>query len=228
MKNICRIVAISEFVKQDIMNNLDIGNTPVEVIYNGCNKYEGEVKAPASKPEHPFIFTIGTVLRKKNFHVLPCLLKNNDYELLIAGNISDYVQVIMEEAKQWNVSERVHFLGPLSESEKHWYLSNCEAFLFPSIAEGFGLPPIEAMQYGKPVFLSCHTCLPEIGGACAYYFNHDFDRNEMIKEFESGMRDYTDNRPVRETALKINAGRFDWDNSARRYADVYREILSEM
>lgn len=223
--NVRHIVAISEFVKRDILNHCDVGDIPVSVIYNGCNRYTGRIVEPKAKPTRPFLFTIGTVLRKKNFHVLPCLLKTCDFDLIIAGNPSAYNDDIMAEARQWGVADRVRLTGPVSEGEKHWYLSHCEAFLFPSIAEGFGLPPIEAMQYGKPVFLSDHTCLPEIGGDSAFYFNHGFDREQMQREFEAGMNAYLANKQDYEARLKANAARFDWNKTAQQYADVYDKVL---
>ena len=95
-------------------------------------------------------------MRKKNFHVLPRILKGNDYRLVIAGNISSnsYCAEILEQAREWGVESRVTITGPVSEPVKQWYLQNCDAFVFPSIAEGFGLPVIEAMRYGKPIFTS--------------------------------------------------------------------------
>ena len=169
---------------------IDMGEKHIDVIYNGCNVYRGEIRQPDSLPAKDFIFSVATVLPKKNFHVLPCLLKGTDLELVIAGNKSDYVNVILEEARKYGVEERVKIVGPIEERVKHWYLKNCKAFVFPSIAEGFGLPVLEAMAYGKPVFLSRHTCLPEIGGDYAYYFNMDFDRELMQVEFKRGLEDY--------------------------------------
>ena len=115
------------------------------------------------------------------------LLKDNDYELIIAGNISNYFERILEEARKWNVEDRVNIIGPISEGLKHWYLKNCLAFAFPSIAEGFGLPVVEAMYYGKPIFLSSYTSLPEVGGDLATYFNKEFDPEGMRLEFIEGM-----------------------------------------
>ena len=59
------------------------------------------------------------------------------------------------------MADRVIIAGPVSADDKNWYYANCEAFAFPSLAEGFGLPVIEAMNHGKPVFLSRLTALPE-------------------------------------------------------------------
>lgn len=227
LKRVSAVVAISEWTKRDILNNFDTKDIPIEVVYNGCNVYHGPVNEPSLKPKRPFLFTVSAMYPKKNVHVLPCLLKDNDYELIISGihPYPEYITRIREEAKLWNVSDRVHFTGAISESEKHWYLKHCTAFLFPSLAEGFGLPPIEAMQYGKPVFLSPRTCLPEIGGKHAYYFNPDFERNEMRKEFQEGL-DHFYNGYNNPEEIKAHARGFSWENAAKQYWNIYRTVLS--
>lgn len=67
---------------------------------------------------------------KKNFHVLPCLLQGNNFELIIAGNKSDYVNMILDEARKYGVEGRVKIVGPIAEGEKHWYMKHCKAFCF--------------------------------------------------------------------------------------------------
>ncbi len=128
-------------------------------------------------------------MHKKNFHVLPALLVGNDHELIISGVETPYKSKIMEEAEKFGVTDRVKITGTISEEDKAWYYKNCTAFVFPSIAEGFGLPVIEAMHFGKPVFLSTHTSLPEIGGDAAFYFP-TFEPADMQATFANGMAEF--------------------------------------
>ncbi len=218
------VVTISNFVKEDIIRNLHIDRNKISVIYNGCSQYEGSIQQPLEKPTGKFLFTVGTILAKKNFHVLPCLLQNNDYELIIAGTRSDYENEIMREANKYGVADRVKIIGNISEAEKHWYYKNCEAFFFPSIAEGFGLPVIEAMYYERPVFLSTHTCLPEIGGKYAFYFNHAFNREQMQAEFKQGMQDFESNC-IYKNEMRKHAISFSWQQAAKQYWDIYEEMM---
>lgn len=219
------VVTISEYTRMDLMRYVDLKDKPVEVIYNGCNLYEGEVAVPAGQPEKPFLFAVGTILPKKNWHVLPPLLVGNDYQLCIAGKPSGYAERIRVEAEKWGVGDRVKLLGEIGEAEKHWYLRHCEAFLFPSIAEGFGLPVIEAMAYGKPVFVSRHTSLPEIGGKFAYYFNYEFDPQRMQQEFREGMADFAERGDPE--AEKSYARSFSWEHAAEAYAKVYKKLFEQ-
>jgi glycosyltransferase involved in cell wall biosynthesis len=174
------------------------------------------------RPSRKFIFSIGTVLPKKNFHVLPCLLRNNNYELVIAGNIDkEYGQKIRDEAQLHGVAGRVKLTGPVSEQERYWYYKNCFAFAFPSLAEGFGLPLVEAMNFGKPCFISTHTSLPEIGGDAAYYFK-DFDTTHMQEVFEKGLEHYQETNPA--GAIRKRALQFNWHNTGSSYLSIYRTL----
>jgi glycosyltransferase involved in cell wall biosynthesis len=221
-----QVVAISHFTMNEIKQHLDIKNKPCEVIYNGCNIEEiSLLKKPAIVPAAPFLFTIGTILEKKNFHVLPCLLARNDMLLVISGitQNKNYKNKIIEEARKWNVTDRLIFTGPVSENDKQWYYKNCEAFLFPSISEGFGLPVIEAMHFGKPVVLSNYTSLPEIGGSVAYYFQN-FDPDHMNEVIAMTLNQHTADK---SNKIKQWALQFNWETSAKQYSALYSKLLAE-
>jgi glycosyltransferase involved in cell wall biosynthesis len=219
------ITGISQFVIDEARKHLDLGNKPVKAIQLGCtvSEFPG-FDSPKYRPVKPFLFTIGLVQPRKNFHVLPPLLLGNDYELVIAGlNEFGYGNEVIEAAKKFGVENRVKLIGPASEEEKYWYYKNCTAFLFPSYAEGFGLPVIEAMYHGKPVFISDKTSLPEVGGDAAYYFRN-FEPEYMQQVFREGMQDYA----VRNSSeqIKKQAAKFNWNTCAAEYLDVYRNILT--
>jgi glycosyltransferase involved in cell wall biosynthesis len=217
------VVCISEYTRQSIADHLSLEGKTSEVIYNGCNIHEFPgYDNPAYSPGQPFIFALGTVLKKKNFHVLPCLLKGNDYLLVIAGVINkEYESRITEQARLHGVENRVILTGPVTEEDKYWYYKNCLAFAFPSLAEGFGFPLVEAMYYGKPCFASNLTSLPEIGGSNAYYFD-DFDPAAMQAVFNNGMQHYTATLPAEK--IKARAMQFNWAAAGRDYLAAYRSL----
>lgn len=220
-----RVVAISEFVKGDILRLFPDAADKTCVIYNGADA--GTAPAghqPRHVPPGPFLFTVGMVCPKKNFHVLVPLLRGNDFTLVIAGVIKeDYRQTIVREAARFGVSDRVAITGPVSQADKDWYYAHCEAFLFPSLAEGFGLPVLEAMHHGRPVFLSRSTSLPEVGGDAAYYFD-SFEPGHMGAVLAGGMARFAaDGGPRR---VRDHAARFSWDQAAAAYLDLYRQVLA--
>ncbi len=221
-----RIVTISNDARRDILKYYGDPGKPIDVIYNGVTRYSGPVTRPADAPDGDFILSICRLTRSKNLQTLPPLLAGNDFKLVIIGkNIEDgQVEEILAAADKWNVRDRVIFTGGIPEDEKHWYLRNCKAFLFPSLAEGFGLPVIEAMQYGIPTFISDRTSLPEIGGDCAFYFNHEFDPDGMRQEFEKGMSDFRSG-VITPEAMKRRATLFNWETAAKKYYDIYESLL---
>lgn len=218
------ITGISQFAIDEAAKHLNLGNKPTKAIQLGCTVSTfPDFDAPKYRPAKPFLFTIGLVQPRKNFHVLPPLLLDNDYELVIAGlNEFDYGKEVIEAAKKFGVEDRVKLIGPASEEEKDWYYRHCEAFLFPSYAEGFGLPVIEAMYHGKPVFISDKTSLPEVGGDAAWYFRN-FDPDYMRQVFKKGMQEYALTNPSEK--IKQQAAKFNWDTCAAEYIDVYKQML---
>lgn len=223
-----RVVAISEFVAKDLKENMQLDPAKLQVIYNGCNiKITKVLAEPSVKPPADFLFTIGTVVPKKNFQTLPALLQNNNRQLLIAGAIHDKQtqQHILDQATALGVADRVIFTGPISEAEKYWYYQHCRAFVFPSLMEGFGLPVVEAMAFGKPLFLSTLTSLPEIGSNLAYYFQ-SFDPEQMQQDVEKGLANY-DANPSMVAKIILRSQDFSWKASAKSYLATYQQILNQ-
>ncbi len=219
------IICISEFTRDDIYRYCEIRDKPVYVIHNGIHKLDVPALGKYSyKPIRPFVFGMGYINRKKNYHVLLDLIeKNPGIELVIAGKLDDpdYVAYIMDKAQKMGISEYIHLLGPVSEKEKSWYLENCMAFMQPSLAEGFGAPVVEAMQFGKPIFLSNLTSLPEIGGEIGFYFSN-FESEHMQEIFSEGMLYY---KKYNMAQSIIRRGQnFEWEKSAGKYIEVYKSL----
>lgn len=223
------LVCISEFTKQDVLTHCSVGEKPLHVIYNGvCALPDSGEGLTAHQPTGAFVLGIGYLNQKKNFHVvLPLLRSNPDLELILIGRHDDpaYVAALIGQAQQWGVAARLHLPGTVSEADKAWYLQHCRALVHPSLAEGFGLPVVEAMHFGKPVFLSAHTSLPEIGGEAAFYFP-SFEPEVVQEVYRQGMAAYeTSNRAA---ALRARAAQFDWKKSAEQYLAVYQSVAPEV
>lgn len=219
------IVCISQFVANDVKHYFPEAASKVQVIYNGADRLVVDAQhQPGFSPKKNFLFTIGLLSVQKGFHLLPALLENNDFELVIAGRETPHKQRILEEAEKYNCTERVHIIGQISDEDKAWYYKNCSAFLFPSVAEGFGLPIIEAMHFGKAVFLSKFTSLPEVGGDAAYYFDN-FEPAHMQSVFTNGMKDFIERDRANEMVKQ--AEKFTWDIAANQYLSLYQKCLEE-
>jgi len=223
------LVTISDYVRQDILRHADLlgyrASQPLRYVRRGVEALAPGPAghAPAYAPRSPFLFGLGTINAKKNWHVLPALLQGNAYELVLAGSFaeSDYVAAIRAAAAQAGVADRVHVLTRISEADKTWYYQHCTAYLQPSLAEGFGLPVVEAMQLGKPVFLSRLTSLPEVGGDAAYYFDN-FAPASLQHTLAAGLAQHS---PARAAAAQVQARQFSWAQAAADYLGIYQELL---
>jgi glycosyltransferase involved in cell wall biosynthesis len=218
------IICVSEYSKKDLLFYCDVKDKPVHVVLNGTNSLTApELLMHSYRPSKPFIFSVGTINRKKNFHTLLPLVSNGNMQLVIAGRIddTDYYRHILGAAEKMNIAADVTMLGQVTEAEKSWYFNNCAAFAFPSTAEGFGLPVAEAMSVGKPLFLAGRTALPEIGGNVAFYFP-DFSETIMQETFTAGMKKYKRFNMQEEIIRK--GKEFCWDNAAQEYLKIYRSL----
>ena len=141
--------------------------------------------------------------------------------LVIAGNDKGpEAEVIREKINSLDLVNRVSVVGMISEGEKKWYYENCQGLVFPSLTEGFGLPVVEAMHMGKPVFLSNLTSLPEIGGEIANYWE-SFAPDHMASLVKEGLANHNEKKAV---ALRNRAAQFSWENAAKEYIKVYQSV----
>lgn len=149
-----------------------------------------------------------------------------DYNLILSGNNStEYANNTLKKTiKKMGFEKRVIITGKITDIDKQYYLKNCTAFVFPSLREGFGIPPIEAMRFGKPVFLSNSTSLPEIGGENAFYWN-DYEPNYMADVLKKGLNIFEKDRVNLSKKNIVHAKSFNWDKAAKQYIEVYKSIL---
>lgn len=223
------ITYISQFAKQSTHNYFNVPDIPEHVIYNGnpVQNIDDMDSNSSPKPSRPYLLFIGGLTKRKNVHTLVDMLEFlPDYDLVLAGDKSNaYVQeVLKKRIEATKTKDRVKCTGKISEAEKLSYLKGCKAFVFPSLLEGFGIPPIEAMRFGKPVFLSNLTSLPEIGGEDAFYWNN-FDPKDMANTFKAGITKYEDNKADYSAKYISRAKSFDWDATALKYVEVYRSLF---
>ena len=223
--NRCKgLVYISEFVKKWVHENMEVPAGTIEsVIYNGAPTEE-HINLGKMEKRAPYLFSIG-MHPKKNYAVaLPILQLSTEYQWVIAGADSKgYKAELQKAAELLGVADRLVFVGAVPEAEKWRLYKNCAALIFPSLSEGFGMPVLEAMAFGKPVFLSDRTSLPEIGGAEAYYFK-SFAPKDVQAAFSEGMEKYK-NDPEKPERLKKHAAKFSWDKTAKEYLKFYNAIL---
>lgn len=220
------IVTDSRYVADDVAAHLRLGSKPVHVVAPGLSAPPvASVVAPVWAPRGRFLLSIGNCLPHKNFHALFGLIESlPDLTLVIAGKReTPYGEHLRREVAARHLGDRVIMTGQVSDGDRQWLYEHCEAFVFPSLTEGFGFPVLEAMQCGKPVFMSRRTSLPELGGPLGFYWD-SFGAEHMAGVFRAGMTAVAA-LPTFAASARARAGEFSWENAARGYLRVYRSIL---
>ncbi len=221
------VVFISKFVQKAVLHHFDIPESEMSVVHCGVVSSKKMTKPPFPIPKK-FFLTLGEVVKKKNFHTLIDLMALREESLIIAGNTRTglihrqrpYANMIREQIKKKKLDNRVFLVGPVTEAEKAYLIENCDAFFFPSLLDGFGIPPIESMARGKPTFVSRKTSLPEICGDHAYYFS-SFDPHEMGDVLEEGLKNFNESKANEMIAW---AEQYTWDKAAKSYLEIYHRV----
>lgn len=219
------LVTDSQYVADDLAAHVDLGNRPVHVVPLGLGEPpQASDTRPGFLPEGPFLFTVGNCLIHKNFHVLFDLLPAlPGMQLVVAGKkATPYGEHLEREVSRLGLNDRVIMPGEISDGDRQWLYEHCEAFLFPSLTEGFGFPVLEAMQAGRPVFCSRKTSLPEIAGDVATFFDR-FDAEALAAVYRDGMQRYNAD-PEAADKLRAHAATFTWAETALRYCRVFEAV----
>ena len=222
------IVTVSEYTATDLAKHINVESKTIHVVPNGLTPPSEIIRnRPSWAPKSPFIFSIGNFLRHKNFHTLIEMMKYlPGYKLVIAGKKeTPYGKKVAQKTEYSKLTSRVLLPGIVSDTERAWLYQNCDAFVFPSLTEGFGFPVLEAMQFGKPVVMSNRTSLPEIAGDSGSFFP-SYEPIEMAKSVQSTLRAFQSD-PQLATRSRQHAARFSWKAAAEGYAHVYQTVLEQ-
>ena len=233
LKNADYLVCISEYAKKDVLENKHLLTfdklKEIVVIHNGIELPTSQIYELGKfsfLKNKKYILNIGVLFDKKNQRTLVEMLPfiEEDLVLIASDEKNPYSENLRNRIKELQLEKRVHFLKEISEDEKYAIIQNCTAMCHPSIAEGFGIPPIEAMAFGKPVFLSTFTSLPEIGGDAAFYFEN-FDPKKMAEYFNKKMRFYEENKLALSLEIKNWTKQYDYKVMSNNYLRFYEKIL---
>ena len=225
MERADKIVFISEFTRNDVLTHFPT-DKPNEVVYNGVEFGNPSSERKPSLPfgqESKFLFSIGQIRPKKNFHVLLDAMKLlPEYNLVVAGEKGcDYADMIDKRIAAEGINN-VFFIGTVHNSEKIWLYNHCEAFVFPSLFEGFGLPVIEAMSYGKPVISSDKTSLKEICASHAFILEN-FEPAHIAQKIKEGIDAYAKDPALAKSNTEY-ARTFTYQHHMAEYIRIYREM----
>lgn len=224
------ILTISEFSKQEIHELLGVPEEKIKVVYCAASlpkrMSETEEVRARYNIQGPYILYVGNVEPRKNLRGLLRAFRRLKQEmgiphrLVCVGASGWNTQEIYQEAQALCDSGDVIFTGYVPAEDKAALYSAAEAFAFPSLYEGFGMPPLEAMHYGCPVVCANAASLPEIVGQAAELVD-PLDETDIARGIWRVLSDQEYARGLSEEGRR-QAQRFRWDQSVERLMEVIK------
>ena len=230
------VITGSEYTRQEISEVIGIPWEKIRVIHHGIDhdvfkKYPKEKLLQFARekglPER-FILFVGTLEPRKNLERL--VKAYND----LPGELKDEYRLVIAGGKGWNdhellkvlrcIKDHVVLTGYLPDHELPLIYNLASAFIYPSLYEGFGLPPVEAMGCGCPVIVSNVTSIPEVCGDAALYFDP-----EDVESIRENLREMLENEALRKDFAEKGLERaksYTWERSASMHMEIFREFAS--
>ena len=221
------------------MEYLDLPGEKVHVIYQGYNSdlFRGDVSGEdvervlrQHQLEAPYFLYVGTLEPRKNLvrlvKAFDLVRRKNpgNIRLVLAGGKGWKYEEIFDEIRKLNLHDSVRQLGYVPDEDLPGLIRGARAMVYPSLYEGFGLPPLEAMAVGTPVLTSNTSSLPEVVGEAAVMVDPE-DIEAMAVAMERLWTDETWRESLRTKGYQ-QAQQFNWDRSARETMDLYHSLLA--
>jgi len=238
LKNIKKtdwIITGSEFTKQEIIKYLKFPDEKITVIHHGIDKnlykiYELNILTRTKikfKLSDNFLLFVGSIEPRKNllnllkaYHILPDVIKKR-YPLILVGfkgwNNDDIMKEIEKE------KNNIRYLGYLSDEELAHIYNLASIFVYPSLYEGFGIPPLEAMACGTPIIASNVASMPEACANAAVYID-PYDYIDIANNIELLVKDENKMNSLIEKGLE-RVKEFTWEKSAKAHMKVFKKVL---
>ena len=219
-----KIIVTSEFTRQDVHKTLGVRLEKMAVVYQAPFERYKTQETNKLQITKPYVLYVGNAYPHKN---LERLLKawgifeekfGGVYQLVLAGKSSFFYEGLKSYAL---CPKSAVFVGYVPDDELSQLYFNASLYVFPSLYEGFGLPPLEAQQYGVPVISSSASCLPEVLGESALYFDPE-NIEQMADAIHRGLTDENIRLELKQNAAE-NLKRFSGERMARETKKIYEK-----
>lgn len=228
LKKASAIICVSEFTANEFKKYVG-NNDKINIVHNGVNKTWFNVKKKKHPHRKPYLLYVGNVKPHKNLITLikafNLIANEITHDILIVGKKEGFItcdRSVFCEAKK--LGGRVCFTGYVDDDLLKQYFVYADALIFPSLYEGFGLPPLEAMACGCPVIVSNRASLPEVCGDAALYCDPTSPEDIAAK-----IKLLLEDNALRETLRKKGLARarmFSWEKCARETWAVIEKVLA--
>lgn len=228
------IVTVSNFTKHDIVQHFKVKKERVSVTYEAASVLDRSCKTSSVDNEgilqrygilKPYALYVGNAYPHKNLERLIrafMCTSLTDTQLVLVGKTDHFYERVKNEVTpDWQT--KIVFTGHVSDSELERLYANTRLYVFPSLYEGFGLPPLEAMMRGVPVVSSDRSSMPEILGDAALYFNPE-DESDMQEKLTQAFFDDRIRRTL-VTAGRHRVKQYSWKKMAEETLLIYKKYL---
>lgn len=228
------LIAISQNTKKDLLKYLKIPAEKISVVHlaaNFCYQPSKDVEKATQilkkyKINAPFILSVGTLEPRKNYQRLIqafALARRKEELLVIVGKAGWGLKEILLLIRRLRLENKVLLLDYVPEEDLLFLYNTCLFFIFPSLYEGFGLPPLEAMNCGAPVIVSNTSSLPEVVGTAGLYID-PYNIEDIKEKIEALLQDSTLPTELKEKSLQ-QARKFSWEKTAQATIEIFKRIL---
>lgn len=227
-----KIIVPTQYVAKDLANYQPSTKQKINVTYEAselgfANKAEKPIQIST---KDQFIMYLGNAFPHKNLPKLIdafAILKNSNpkLKLVLVGKKDIHYQELEAYAKNMypDLGDDVIITGFLPDPQAKWLFQNCQAYIFPSLSEGFGLPGLEAMANGAPVVSSNATCLPEVYGNAAHYFDPNSPEDIAAKITQVITDKKLRQQLINNGQKQLN--KYSWKKMAKQTLTIYQSLL---
>ncbi|HEY8999548.1 MAG TPA: glycosyltransferase family 1 protein [Candidatus Saccharimonadales bacterium] len=225
-----KIIVPTNGVKKELIAYQPFTKPKIEVVYEaGAIAAQGKAVQPKGV-DGEYITYVGTVFPHKNafklieaFDILHAERPN--LKLVFVGKMEKHREELRVWAKNRPSYKNIVFTGFIPDEALKWVFEHCKAYVFASLSEGWGLPPLEAMAYGVPVASSNASVMPEVLGDAAHYFDP-----RDVEDMAQKIGEVLDDKQLRERLIKAGYAqnkKYSWEKMAEETLSIYRKILNE-
>ncbi|HID91867.1 TPA: glycosyltransferase family 1 protein [Candidatus Peregrinibacteria bacterium] len=225
------ILTVSENTKTDIITDEKISENKITIAHNAVGKEFFNFSATTLSKFQYFLYTgqhrehKNIITLVKGFHEF---IKKSDnskfshYKLILTGKVNPLYPEVTDYITNNNLEKSIFCVGLVSEEKLLELYKNAKAYIFPSFYEGFGIPPLEAMAMKTPVIASTSSCIPEICGDAALYFDPN-NQKELTKKLEELVKNKWLEEKLIQSGLE-QVKKYDWEKSAKIIIKQFEEL----
>lgn len=230
------IITISNFTKEELQEFFIKSENDINVIHNGLNTNQFSEKSISLNFQPPnnlinrdyILYVSHLEPRKNHINLIESfneLVKNDSYKdlfLVLVGKVSHGSKQVINAI---NKNDKIIYLSFVESEFLYWLYSNARLFVFPSLYEGFGFPPLEAAAFNLVSAVSNKSSIPEVCSDSVFYFDPN-NINDMVKTFDLALSNFELYKEKKEKLAK-NLKRFSWDDNAQKVFKVYKKVDNE-